>query len=72
MKLKQLQDRAGELENRISELEAEIAGHELALAEYRGADDAVRTAALLEQRREELNERVAEWEKVSEEIEAAV
>src|SRR5947209_6356777 len=48
MKLKQLQDRAGELESRISELEAEIAGHELALAEYRGADDAVRTAALLE------------------------
>ena len=72
MKLKQPQDRAGELESRISELEAEIAGHELALSEFRGADDAVRTAALLEQRREELNERVAEWEKVSEEIEAAV
>ncbi len=72
MKRKQLQDRACELESRISELEAEIAGHELALSEFRGADDAVRTAALLEQRREELNERVAEWEKVSEEIEAAV
>jgi len=71
MKLKQLQDRATELEERIASVEHEIAQHELSLGEYRSAEEFVRTAGLIEERRQEMSKLLSEWEQVSEQIEAS-
>ncbi len=71
MKLKQLQERAAELEQQIASMEQEIAGHELSLGEFRSAEESVRTATLIEQRREEMSRLMSEWEQVSEQLEAS-
>jgi ATP-binding cassette subfamily F protein 3 len=71
MKLKQLQDRAAELEERIASMEHEIARHELSLGDFRSAEESVRTAGLIEQQRQEMGKLIAEWEQVSEQIEAS-
>ncbi len=70
MKLKKLQDELSKAEAKISELESEIAQHEAALSDYKSAEESVRLSDLLTQRRGELEARVAEWEKISEELEA--
>jgi ATP-binding cassette subfamily F protein 3 len=71
MKLRQLQDRAAELEERIASMEHEIAQHELSLGDFRSAEESVRTADLIEQQRQEMSKLLAEWEQVSEQIEAS-
>jgi ATP-binding cassette subfamily F protein 3 len=71
MKLRQLQDRAAELEERIASMEQEIAQHELSLGDFRSAEESVRTADLIEQQRQEMSKLLAEWEQVSEQIEAS-
>jgi predicted nuclease with TOPRIM domain len=70
IKLKQMQDEARQLENRIAELEAEIQQSELALADFVGADEATRLSGLLESRRGELETAMAQWEQITEQIEA--
>jgi ATP-binding cassette subfamily F protein 3 len=72
MKLKQLQERAAELEERIASMEHEIAGHELSLGEFRSAEESVRTAGLIEERRQEMSRLLSEWEQISEQLEASV
>jgi ATP-binding cassette subfamily F protein 3 len=71
MKLKQLQDRAAELEERIASVEHEIAQHELSLGEFRSAEESVRTAGLIQERRQEMTKLLSEWEQVSEQLEAS-
>jgi ATP-binding cassette subfamily F protein 3 len=71
MKLRQLQDRAAELEGRIASMEHEIAQHELSLGDFRSAEESARTAGLIEQQRHEMSKLLAEWEQVSEQIEAS-
>ncbi len=70
IKLKQMQDHAKELERRIAELEAEIQQAELALSDFSGAGEAARLTSQLEAQRSELETTMAEWERVSEQIEA--
>ena len=70
MKLKKLQDDLAKAETDISRLESEIAQHEAALADYKSAEESMRLSELLTKRRGELEFRVAEWEKISEELEA--
>jgi len=70
MKLEKLRTRAGDLESAISRLEAEVARLESSLAEFHGAEESVRTAGVLEQRRTELAAATREWEEISETIEA--
>jgi len=70
IKLKQMQDHAKELEQRIAELEAEIQQSELALSDFTTADTAARLAALLEGQRTELASVMEQWEQLSEQIEA--
>jgi len=70
IKLKQMQDQAQQLENRIAELEAQIQESELALSDFIGADEAIRSSNLLESRRRELDQIMAQWEEVTQEIEA--
>ncbi len=70
IKLKQMQDQAQELENRIAALEAEIQASELALSDFISPDAAIRSSSLLESRRHELDQIMAQWEEVTQEIEA--
>jgi ATP-binding cassette subfamily F protein 3 len=70
MKLKQMQDRARTLEQRISELEEQIQESELALSNFLSGDEAVRISNSLEQKRQELDDTMGQWEAISQEIEA--
>jgi ATP-binding cassette subfamily F protein 3 len=70
LKLQKLTERCRELEGSISELESEIAQHEASLADFRSAEESIRTAELIEQRRAELALRMSEWEELSQTIEA--
>jgi len=70
IKLKQMQEHAQELEDRIAELESQIQQSELALSEYAGPAEAARLASLLENQRAELDKAMSEWEEITAEIEA--
>jgi hypothetical protein len=70
MRLKQMQDEAQALEARIAQLEAEIQAAELALSDFASPNEAVRLSTLLELQRAELDRAMAEWESVSEQIQA--
>jgi ATP-binding cassette subfamily F protein 3 len=70
MKLKQMQEQAKQLENRIADLESQIQQSELSLSDFAGPEQAVRLANLLESQRAELDRAMAEWEDVSGQIEA--
>jgi ATP-binding cassette subfamily F protein 3 len=70
LKLKQMQERAAELEIRTAALEAEIAETEQALAHYVSAEETTRLAAELEAKRAELRAAESEWESLSSQIEA--
>ncbi|MDQ2841393.1 MAG: ABC-F family ATP-binding cassette domain-containing protein [Acidobacteriota bacterium] len=70
IKLKQMQDQAQQLEAQIAELEAGIQQSELALSDFVGPDEAMRLSNLLESQRARLAEAMAQWEQVTEELEA--
>lgn len=70
IKLKQMQDRARELEGRIAELEATIRQTEDSLASFVSADESARLSGQLGEQRSTLDATMAEWEQVSEQIEA--
>jgi small-conductance mechanosensitive channel len=67
MKLKKQQNRARELEAQIATLEAEIAKDEESLANFVSAEETVRLASQLENRRAVLNKLIEEWEQASQE-----
>jgi ATP-binding cassette subfamily F protein 3 len=71
MKLRQLEERAGELEETAARLEQEIAEIERSLQVFVSAEETRRRMELLEERRRELDEALAEWERVSLELEEA-
>ena len=70
IKLKQMQDEAKGLEERIAELESQIQQSELAFSDFVGADEAMRLSNLLAEQRGELEMAMAQWEKVTEQIAA--
>ncbi len=70
IKLKQMQEQARTLEERISQLEASIQRAETKLSEFVSADEAVRLSKELELNRNELETTMAQWEQVTQEIEA--
>jgi ATP-binding cassette, subfamily F, member 3 len=70
IKLKQMQEHAKQLEDQIAELEAQIRQSELALSDFVSAEEATRLSKLLDTRRAELENALAQWESVAEEIEA--
>jgi len=70
MKLNKLRTDLTKAESDIAALETEIAQHESALADYKSAEESMRLSDLLTKRRAELETRVSQWEKISEEIEA--
>jgi ATP-binding cassette, subfamily F, member 3 len=70
IKLKQMQDRAQELEDEITRLEEGIAECENALLIFVSAEETKRLMELQESRRRELERAMAEWEEVSSAIAA--
>ena len=70
IKRKQMQDRAHELEAEISSLESAIAQCEGSLQTFVSADETTRLSRELGQNRAELQQRIAEWEEIGQELEA--
>jgi ATP-binding cassette subfamily F protein 3 len=70
IKLKQMQDQAQQLEMRIGDLEAQIQKSELSLSDFAGPEEATRLATLLESQRAALDKAMAQWEEITQEIEA--
>ena len=70
IKRKQMQERATELETQISELEHAISQNEAALQNFVSSDETLRRTRELDQHRAELQERIAEWEQIGQELEA--
>jgi ATP-binding cassette subfamily F protein 3 len=68
IKRKQMQERAQELEEEISGLEAAITACETALQNFVNAEETARLSRELGQNRAELQERIAEWEEIGQEL----
>jgi ATP-binding cassette, subfamily F, member 3 len=70
MKRRQMEEQAKQLEDRVAELEEQIQQSELAFSDFPGPEQAARLVSLLETQRAELDRTMAEWEAVTEEMEA--
>jgi ATP-binding cassette subfamily F protein 3 len=71
MKVKKLQERLRLVEQEVSSLESEIARHDAALADFKSMEETMRLTEIVTERRKQLEARVAEWERVSAELEEA-
>ena len=69
MKMKKLQDRLREVEQRVASLESEIQQHETALADFKSVEETKRLTEIVSARRSELETQVAAWEELSAAIE---
>ena len=69
IKIKRMQEQARQLESRVAELEADIQQSELALSDFTGADEAMKLAGALEAKRTQLDQVMAEWEGIAQELE---
>ena len=68
IKRKQMQERAQELEEEISGLEAAVAACEGSLQNFVSAEETTRLSRELGQNRADLQERIAEWEQIGQEL----
>jgi ATP-binding cassette subfamily F protein 3 len=68
IKRKQMEDRAAALEEEISRLESAVAQCEMSLQNFVNAEETTRLSRELEQNRAELQERIAEWEQIGQEL----
>ncbi len=71
MKMKKLQERLRAVEQEVASLESEIAQHDAALADFRSVEETMRISELVAEKRKQLEGRVAEWERVSGELEGS-
>jgi ATP-binding cassette, subfamily F, member 3 len=63
--VRRMAKRRHELENEIAGCESEIAACELDLAHFRSAEESIRLAKLIEERRARLDEMTREWEEIA-------
>jgi ATP-binding cassette, subfamily F, member 3 len=63
--VRKMEDRRDELEEGIARCEAEITTHELELANFKSADESIRLAKLIGERRAQLEEMTKEWEQIA-------
>ena len=71
MKLQKLKERLRAVEQEVASLESEIAQHDAALADFKSMEETVRLSEIVAERRKQLEAQVAEWERVSGELEGA-
>src|SRR5262249_13017946 len=69
IKLRKLKERRGEIEEAVTRLEAEIADYERELANFVSVEETTRVNGLLDARRKDLENLMAEWEEVANAIE---
>ena len=62
--IRKMEQRRGELEEEIARSEAEIAAHELEMAHFKNAEESIRLAKLIEDRRALLKDMMKEWEQL--------
>jgi predicted ribosome quality control (RQC) complex YloA/Tae2 family protein len=62
--IRKMEERRGELEEEIARCEAEIAAYELELANFKSAQESIRFAALIEERRTQLEQMTKDWEQI--------
>ena len=65
IKLRQMKERQRSIEDEVTRLEVEIADFEHALSTFQSADQSIEIASLLESRRTDMTQLLAEWEEVS-------
>ncbi len=65
IRVRQMQERRGELEKEIARCEAEILASELETANFRSAEESIRLARLIDERRAELTGMTKEWERLA-------
>jgi ATP-binding cassette subfamily F protein 3 len=70
IKFRQMKQRQRSIEDEITRLEVEIADFEQALSSYQSAEMSIEIAGLLESRRKDMKNLLAEWEEVSTILEA--
>src|SRR5579883_1356181 len=70
IKLRQMKERRGAIEDEVTRLETEIADYEAALANFKSTEETIRLTELLHARRADLETLMAEWEEVAQIIEA--
>jgi len=70
MKLRQMEDRCGDLEREVARIEKEIASGEQELTRYVSAEQSAHLVETLQQRRTELASLLSEWEELTSSIEA--
>ncbi|HEY4088442.1 MAG TPA: ABC-F family ATP-binding cassette domain-containing protein [Bryobacteraceae bacterium] len=70
IKLRQMKERQRSIEDEVTRLEVEIADFEQALSHFQSADESIEIAGILESRRNDMTQLLAEWEEVSATIEA--
>ncbi|MEO8096276.1 MAG: ABC-F family ATP-binding cassette domain-containing protein [Acidobacteriota bacterium] len=70
MKVQKLREQLAKAETVIASLESEIAQHDAALADFKSVEETVRLTDLVTTRRKQLETRVSEWEKISEELDS--
>jgi ATP-binding cassette, subfamily F, member 3 len=70
IKLRQMKQRQRTIEDEITRLEVEIADFEQGLSHFQSAEMSIEVAGLLESRREDMKNLLAEWEEVSTILEA--
>ncbi|HST78107.1 MAG TPA: ABC-F family ATP-binding cassette domain-containing protein [Verrucomicrobiae bacterium] len=70
IKLKQMKDRCQELEEEIARLEAAIAQAETALQNFVSVEETQRQTDLLDRSKNELEQRMTEWQELAETLEA--
>ncbi len=56
------------MEKEVAALESEIARHEAALADFKNMEETMRLTGLVAERRKVLEARMAEWERLSAEL----
>jgi ATP-binding cassette, subfamily F, member 3 len=69
IKLRQMQDRQGAIEEEVSKLETEIADYERELSNFVSVEETARVNGLLEARRSDLERLMEEWEEIGQAIE---
>jgi ATP-binding cassette subfamily F protein 3 len=62
--LRRMRKRREELEEEIARCEAEIAAYELELANFKSAQESIRVAALIDERRKHLTDIMKDWEQI--------
>jgi ATP-binding cassette subfamily F protein 3 len=69
MVIRKMEERCGHLEEEIARVEAEIATYEQELAAFKSAQESIRLAALIEERRARLKKITREWEETAANLE---